>query len=109
MIRELNKEDKDITLETIEKFGEEIKNAGAIIWNGPLGEYEIKDYECGTRMIAQVVVESQAFKVIGGGDTEAALTRFGIVEKIDYISSGGGAMLEFLANGDLPGLKALRE
>ena len=59
--------------------------------------------------MGEAVVDSGAFTIIGGGDTEAALTKFGLVSKIDYVSSGGGAMLEFLANGDLPGLKALRE
>ncbi|MFZ5365886.1 MAG: phosphoglycerate kinase [Patescibacteria group bacterium] len=108
----LNESGKDITLETIEKFGEIIKNAGTIIWSGPMGQYESEvgraKWEVGTRKIAEAVVNSGAFTVIGGGDTEAALTKFSLVDKIDYVSSGGGAMLEFLANGDLPGLKALR-
>jgi phosphoglycerate kinase len=109
IIADLGKEGKDITLETIEKFIEIIKSAGTIIWSGPMGEYEIKDWEQGTKMIAQAVVESSGFKIIGGGDTEAALTKLQLVDRIDYVSSGGGAMLEFLAKGDLPGLKSLRE
>jgi len=107
IIGTLGKEGKDITLETIEKFTEIIKSAGTIIWSGPIGEYEIKDWEHGTKMIAQAVCESAAFKIIGGGDTEAALTKFGLDKKIDYVSSGGGAMLEFLAYGPLPGIMAL--
>lgn len=111
---ELNKEGKDITLETVEKFSELIGKAGTVIWAGPMGQYEEGDmghgtWDMGTREIGKRVVESGAFTVIGGGDTEAALTKFGLVEKIDFVSSGGGAMLEFLANGDLPGLKALGE
>jgi len=109
MIADLGKEGKDITLETIEKFMEIIKKAGTIVWSGPMGEYEIKDYEHGTKMMAQAVCESTAFKIIGGGDTEAALTKLQLIDRIDYVSSGGGAMLEFLAKGDLPGLKSLRE
>jgi 3-phosphoglycerate kinase len=105
----LGQEGKDITLETIEKFTEIIKSAGTIVWSGPIGEYEIKDWEYGTKMMAQAICESAAFKIIGGGDTEAALTKLQLVDRIDYVSSGGGAMLEFLAKGDLPGLKSLRE
>jgi len=109
LIADLGKDGKDITLGTIEKFEEIIKKAGTIVWSGPMGQYEIKEYESGTKMIGEIVSESSGFKVIGGGDTEAALTKFGLIDKMSYISSGGGAMLEFLANGDLPGLKALRE
>lgn len=107
LVADLGQEGKDLTIETVEKFMEIIKKAGTIVWAGPMGEYEIKDYEHGTRMIAQAVCESAAFKIIGGGDTEAALTKFGLDKKIDYVSSGGGAMLEFLAYGSLPGIMAL--
>ena len=108
VIGALNDEGKDITLETVEKFGEMIDKSGTIVWAGPMGQYEEEEWSLGTKQIAQAVTESNAFKVIGGGDTEAALSKFGLVEKIDFVSSGGGAMLEFLANGDLPGLAALR-
>jgi len=119
IIGELNENGKDITLETIEKFCEIIKKAGTVVWAGPMGKYESEmgngppageagKWEMGTKEIGRAVVESGAFTVIGGGDTEAALTKFGMVEKIDFVSSGGGAMLGFLANGDLPGLAALR-
>ena len=109
LIADLDGSGKDINLETIEKFEEIIKKAGTIVWSGPMGQYEIKEYESGTKMIGEIVSESSGFKVIGGGDTEAALTKFGLIDKMSYVSSGGGAMLEFLANGDLPGLKALRD
>lgn len=122
VIGELNQGGKDITLETVEKFGEIIEKAGTIVWAGPMGKYEedltssaswrtslgAGKWDVGTREIGRAVVESGAFTVIGGGDTEAALTKFGLVGKIDFVSSGGGAMLEFLADGDLPGLAALR-
>jgi len=104
----LTKSGEDITLKTAEKFKKVIGKAKTIIWSGPLGAYEEKKYERGTKMIAKAMAESSAFKVVGGGDTEAALTKFGLVEKIDYISSGGGAMLEFLAEGTLPGMEALK-
>ncbi len=109
IIGTLSESGKDITLETIEKFTEIIKNAKTIVWSGPMGQYEKEKWAMGTKIIGEAVTDSSAFKIIGGGDTEAALTKFGLVDKIDYVSSGGGAMLEFLANGDLPGLKALRE
>lgn len=104
----LTKSGEDITIESAEKFIQEIREAGTIIWSGPLGKVEEPKFEKGTRIFAEAMAESKAFRIVGGGDTEAALTRFGLVEKIDYVSSGGGAMLEYLANGDLPGLKALR-
>lgn len=109
IIGELNQDGKDITLEAVEKFMEIIEKAGTLVWSGPLGEYEEEKWASGTKAIAQAVVCSGAFKIIGGGDTEAALTQFSSGGKIDFISSGGGAMLEYFAHGDLPGLKALRE
>jgi len=109
IIAELDGSEMDITRESAERFAPEIRNAGTVIWAGPMGKYEERETERGTLIIAKTIADSHAFKAVGGGDTEAALTKYSLVEKIDYISSGGGAMLEFLANGDLPGLKALRE
>jgi phosphoglycerate kinase len=103
----LTKSGEDITIETIEEFKKIITKAKTIIWSGPLGAYEDKNFERGTKEIAQAVVASHAYTVVGGGDTEAALTKFGLVEKVDFISSGGGAMLEFLATGALPGIEAI--
>jgi len=105
----LTKSGEDITIETIEEFKKVIAKAKTIIWSGPLGAYEDKNFERGTKEVAQAVVASQAYTVVGGGDTEAALTKFGLVEKVDFISSGGGAMLEFLATGTLPGIEAIKE
>lgn len=98
----------DINEESIEKFSGIIKAAGTIVWNGPMGKYEDEKWEAGTREIAQAITDSSAFKVVGGGDTIAALTKFGLLDKMDYISTGGGAMLEFLAKGTLPGIDALK-
>lgn len=103
----LRREGDDITLESIKEFEDIIAKAGTIIWSGPMGAYEKKKFSRGTKRIGQAVVKSGAYTIIGGGDTEAALTDFGLVDKIDYISSGGSAMLGFLAKGTLPGIEAI--
>ena len=72
-----------------------------------MGAFENKKFERGTREVAEAVVASEAYTIVGGGDTEAALTKFGLVSKINYISSGGGAMLTLLAEGTLPGIEAI--
>jgi phosphoglycerate kinase len=97
----------DINQQAIEKFRETIARAGTIVWNGPMGKYEEENSQKGTLEIAKAVAESKAFKIAGGGDTIAALTKFGLLDKMDYVSSGGGAMLEYLACGTLPGIEAL--
>jgi len=107
ILADLIKSGQDITMETVEKFKEIIFKAKTIVWAGPMGNFYDQKYEAGTKEIARAVVESGAFSVVGGGDTEVALTRFGLDKKISFISSGGGAMLEFLAEGTLPGIKAL--
>lgn len=107
-LADLGKTGEDITLESAMEFVEKIKEAGTIIWSGPLGKVEDRQFEGSTKIFAEAVVSSKAFRIVGGGDTEAALTRFGLTRKMDFVSSGGGAMLEYLAYGDLPGLKALR-
>lgn len=105
----LNRSGEDITIESAEKFVDRVRDAGTIIWTGPLGEVEDPRFEKGTKIFAEAMAESKAFTVIGGGDIEAVLTRFKVVDRMDYVSSGGGAMLAFFAKGDLPGLKALRK
>jgi phosphoglycerate kinase len=103
----LKRDGEDITMESIKEFEQIIAKAGTIIWSGPMGAYEKKEFSRGTRRIAEAVVKSAAYTVVGGGDTEAALTDFGLVKKIDYVSSGGSAMLGFLASGTLPGIEAI--
>ena len=98
---------KDIGPETVKMFVEEIKEAKTIVWNGPLGIINTKEFEVGTRKIAEALAASEAYTVVGGGDTVAALKRFGLRDRIDFVSTGGGAMLQFLADGTLPGLEAL--
>lgn len=107
MMAGLNHDRKDITLESIKKFKEIIVQSGTIIWAGPMGFYEEENSQEGTRQVAEAIVNSQAFKIVGGGDTAAALTKFNLVNKVDYLSSGGGAMFEFLAQGTLPGIEAI--
>jgi len=108
ILADLIKSGQDITMEAVKKFKEVIFKAKTIVWAGPMGNFYDKRYERGTKEIAQAVVESGAFSVVGGGDTEVALTRFGLDKKISFISSGGGAMLEFLAEGTLPGIEVIK-
>lgn len=97
----------DIGPETIKEFSDIIKNYKMIIWNGPMGLFENKDFAEGTRAIAQAIAESLAKKIVGGGDTISAIDKFGLNGRFDFVSTGGGAMLTFLAGEKLPGLEAL--
>lgn len=99
---------KDITSDSAYAFTEVIKTARTIIWSGPMGDIGSGFWE-GTEIVGRAVVKSKAYKVAGGGDTIRALYHLKISDKIDFISTGGGAMLEYLAYGDLPGLAALRK
>jgi phosphoglycerate kinase len=85
-----------------------LREAGTIVWNGPVGVFEFEAFAGGTRTIAQAVAESSAFSIAGGGDTIAAINRFGIADRVDYISTAGGAFLEFLEGKELPALAALQ-
>lgn len=108
IIGRLAKNGEDISLATIKEFKKIIKKAKTIVWTGPLGVFEEKKYARGTREIAEAVVAGRAFTAVGGGETEAALSQFKLISKINYVSSGGGAMLSFLAEGTLPALEAIR-
>ncbi len=99
----------DIGLGTRISFGESISHARTVLWNGPMGIFEDPRFEAGTRWVAEAIASSNAFSVVGGGETAAALDEFGLADRIDHVSSGGGATLEFIEKGDLPGLVALRE
>ena len=99
----------DIGPKTIEIFSEEISNAKTIIWNGPLGVFEWNNFSSGTKYIAQAVASGGAVSLIGGGDSAAAVRKFGLEEKVTHISTGGGAFLEYLEKGSLPCLDSLSE
>ena len=90
------------------EFGDIIAEARTVLWNGPMGVFEDPRFEAGTRSVAISVAESSAFSVIGGGDSAAAVAQFGLADQVSHISTGGGASLELIEQGDLPGLAALR-
>ncbi|MCP4436054.1 MAG: phosphoglycerate kinase [Actinomycetia bacterium] len=98
----------DIGPGTAAAFGDIILSARTILWNGPMGVFEDPRFEAGTRAVASAVAESRGFSVIGGGDSAAAIAQFGMADEVDHISTGGGASLELIEQGDLPGLDALR-
>ena len=104
-----NVDKKDIGPKSAKMFREYIAEAKTVIWNGPMGVFEEEKYLEGTKQLAQAVASSDCYSVIGGGDTIAALDKLRLIDKIDFVSSGGGAMLEFLAGKELPGIKALEE
>jgi phosphoglycerate kinase len=99
----------DIGPLTVERFGSTLRTARTIVWNGPLGVFEKPPFAAGTLAIARAVAESPAFSVIGGGDTVAAIVRAHVADRIGYLSTAGGAFLEFLEGRKLPGVEALTE
>ena len=98
----------DIGPGTAAVYGDIIHEARMVLWNGPMGAFEDARFEAGTRFVAEAVAACRGFTVVGGGDSAAAVAQFGLDDKIDHVSTGGGASLELIEQGDLPGLEALR-
>ena len=99
----------DIGPETAQRLAEQLQRAGSIVWNGPVGVFEFPAFENGTRVIAQAIAQSAAFSIAGGGDTLAAIAKYGIEKDVGYISTGGGAFLEVLEGKTLPAFQILQE
>jgi phosphoglycerate kinase len=97
----------DIGPQSARRIAELVHNAGTVIWNGPVGVFEIDQFGEGTRLVAEAIAQSPAFSIAGGGDTVAAIEKYEIEDEISYISTGGGAFLEFLGGLSLPALEVL--
>ncbi len=98
----------DIGPGTAAEFGDVIHGAGTVLWNGPMGVFEDPRFGGGTGAVAQAMAEARGFTIVGGGDSAAAAKQFGVDKEMDHVSTGGGASLELIERGDLPGLAALR-
>ena len=99
----------DIGKKTVELYGNAIKKAKSLVWNGPMGVFEFETFSKGTIAVAESVAECSGTTVVGGGDSVAAVNKFGFNDKIDHVSTGGGASLEYLEGKTLPGIAALKE
>lgn len=102
----------DLGKKAIADFKEVILKSKTILWNGPMGVFEMSNFENGTREIANAIAEATAkgaFSLIGGGDSAAAITQFKMTDKVSYVSTGGGALLEYFEGKELPGIKAVEE
>ena len=101
----------DIGPETLKDFQRVIQQSGTILWNGPVGVFEMDAFAEGTRAIANSIADATkngCFTLVGGGDSVAAANQFGVADKVSYVSTGGGALLEYIEGIELPGVKAIR-
>ncbi|WP_099320609.1 phosphoglycerate kinase [Anaerococcus sp. Marseille-P3625] len=105
----VDKEALDIGPKTAEMFAEKIKNAKTVVWNGPMGVFEIKEFSNGTNEVAKALADSSAITIVGGGDSALAIEMAGLKDKITHVSTGGGASLEFLEGKTLPGIAAIED
>jgi phosphoglycerate kinase len=99
----------DVGSNTTANFAKRIGRAGTVFWNGPMGAFEVPPFDAGTRAVAEAVAETPAHTVVGGGDSVAALHKFGLADSVDWISTGGGASLELMEGRELPGVEALHD
>ncbi|MFN0254769.1 phosphoglycerate kinase [Pedobacter ureilyticus] len=102
----------DIGTKTVELFSGIIKNSKTLLWNGPMGVFEMENFQQGTKAVAEAVVEATkngAFSLIGGGDSAAAIAKFGLEDEVSYVSTGGGALLEYMEGKELPGVAAIQK
>ena len=99
----------DIGPQTAQQFADIVASAGTVIWNGPVGVFEFDQFGEGTKVLAEAIAASPAFSVAGGGDTLAAIDKYGVADDISYISTGGGAFLEFVEGKKLPAVAILEE
>jgi len=102
----------DIAANAIAQFTNAIKSSKTILWNGPMGVFEMEKFQHGTKAIATAIAEATAlgaFSLVGGGDSVAAVNQFGFADKVSYVSTGGGAMLEYFEGKVLPGIAAVNE
>ena len=100
----------DIGPNAAEQFSNVIKRSKTILWNGPMGVFEMEKFQHGTKAIAHAIAEATqkgAFSLVGGGDSVAAVNKFGLADKVSYVSTGGGAMLEYFEGKELPGIAAI--
>lgn len=104
-----DKDRHDIGTKTVKKFSEIIKQAETVIWNGPMGMFEEKPFDNGTREILKAIVESGAFTVVGGGESVQMINKAGFMDKLSFVSTGGGAMLKFLSGEPMPGVEVLED
>lgn len=101
----------DIGPKSVALFQDVIKNSKTLLWNGPMGVFEMESFQVGTKAVAEAVVaatkDNGAFSLIGGGDSAAAIAKFGMEDEVSYVSTGGGALLEYMEGKELPDVKAI--